>query len=270
MNIVEFKDLLYEDFNMHRLFAMNQRWDNGREFSMQRKNRETSAFLYLKDASAEYILENDRKVTFPCGSIIYIPQNSRYKTKFFACGGENAHTQLIEFELLDKTGNPFVCAEQIALVATDDKEYFSELFDEAVDVYSAYTLSYAAMKGVLYSLIVKVARRHQKENIYSKEFVSIAPAINFLTKNPYSDISVAELAEMCHVSECGFRIIFKKYSGKTPSEYCLYNKMKKAKKLLQSNMYSIAEVAEILGYSDAGYFTKVFKKETGVLPSKYV
>ncbi len=123
---------------------------------------------------------------------------------------------------------------------------------------------------MLYSLIAKIARRHQRENIYSKEFAPIAPAIDFLTKNPYSDVSVAALAEMCHVSECGFRNLFKKYSGKTPSEYCLNNKMKKAKKLLQSNMYSIAEVAEILGYSDAGYFTKVFKKETGVLPSKYI
>lgn len=270
MKVVEFKDLLFSDFNMRRLFAMNQRWDDGRVFSMLRKRRETSAFLYLKDTSAEYILENGQRVSFPCGSIVYIPQNSRYKTKFFSSGDHNAHTQLVEFELLDKTGEPFVFAQHVTLAATDDKKYLSELFDDAVNVYSTFTLSYAEMKAVLYSLIAKIARYHQKENIYSKEFISIAPAINFLTKNPYSNVSVATLAEMCHVSECGFRTLFKKYSGKTPSEYCLDNKMKKAKKLLQSNMYSVAEVAEILGYNDAGYFTKVFKKETGVLPSKYI
>lgn len=270
MRVIVFKDLLFADFNMRRLFAMNQRWDDKRVFSMQKKNRETSALLYLKDASAEYILDNGEKMSFPKGSIIYIPQNSKYRTKFFACAQKDAHTQLIEFELFDKTGEPFVCAESICVVATDEKEYFAELFDDAINVYKAFTLSYAEMKSVLYMLIAKIARRQQKENIYSKEFASIAPAINFLTKNPYSDVSVSSLAEMCHISESGFRTLFKKYSGKTPSAYCLDNKIKKAKKLLQSNMYSVGEVAELLGFSDAGYFTKVFKKETGILPKKYI
>ena len=34
--------------------------------------------------------------------------------------------------------------------------------------------------------------------------------------------------------------------------------------LLQTNLYSVAQVAELLGYTDPGYFCKVFKKENGI------
>jgi two-component system response regulator YesN len=45
--------------------------------------------------------------------------------------------------------------------------------------------------------------------------------------------------------------------------------MLRAKQLLENGLFSVAEVAAMVGYGDAGYFTKVFKKETGILPGKY-
>lgn len=269
MKITEFKDLYFTDFNVCRLFAMNQDWEDGREFSMLEKGRKTSALLYLKDCNAEYLLESGEILNFPKGSIVYIPQNSKYKTRFMAACSDKAYTQLIEFELITKLGEKFIAEDNISAVATDEQGYYSDLFDEAVNVFNALTFSYAQFRSVLFSLIVKIAKQHRKKNINSKEFFPIAPAIDYLEKNPYSDKTVASLADMCHVSESCFRELFKKYSGKTPSEYCLNNKIKKAKKLLQSNMYSVGEIAEILGYDDAGYFTKVFKKNTGILPSEY-
>jgi len=35
-------------------------------------------------------------------------------------------------------------------------------------------------------------------------------------------------------------------------------------------MYSVSEVATMVGYGDPGYFTKVFKKENGILPGSFM
>ena len=105
--------------------------------------------------------------------------------------------------------------------------------------------------------------------MYSKEFYAIAPALDHLTREPCTHETVADLAKICHISESGFRSLFKKYSGKTPSEYCLEQKMKRARKLLRSNLYSVSQVAELLGFSDPGYFCKVFKKENGLSPKAF-
>ena len=91
----------------------------------------------------------------------------------------------------------------------------------------------------------------------------------YLQTNPCGQTEVAALAQMCHVSESCFRNLFKQYSGKTPSKYCLDNRIFRARQLLESGLYSVAEVAAMVGYRDAGYFTKVFKKETGILPGSF-
>ena len=143
-------------------------------------------------------------------------------------------------------------------------------FDDAIRIFRALSFSYGEFKAVLYGLLSKIAADHQTKVLHSKAFFPIAPAIRYLQKNPCTDVSIAELAKMCHVSEGCFRSLFKQYAGKSPSRFCLENRLQKAAQLLQSNMYSISEVAAMVGYHDAGYFTKVFKKETGRLPSRFV
>ena len=53
------------------------------------------------------------------------------------------------------------------------------------------------------------------------------------------------------------------------SEYIASKRLQKAKELLADESLSIEEIAERVGYSDYFYFTKVFKKNCGISPSKY-
>ncbi len=46
-------------------------------------------------------------------------------------------------------------------------------------------------------------------------------------------------------------------------------KINRAKKLLRETHLSISEIAEKVGFSDTGYFNKLFKAKTGASPSKY-
>ncbi len=68
------------------------------------------------------------------------------------------------------------------------------------------------------------------------------------------------------------RRLFKEQVGKTPSEYLMSLRIKSAKKLLaarKSSNYSIMDICTMVGFNDVSYFSRVFKKETGVPPSEY-
>ena len=266
MRLIDFRNLYLTDYNLGKLMAMNQYSNHGREFFMTKKDRETSALLYLKDSRVEYQLPSGEQILFPKGSVVYIPQGSRYQCRFYACDGEKAHTQLIEFEMTDSSGEPFACSRQVMGVLPGG---VFNAFDDAIRIFRALSFSYGEFKSLLYGLLSQIAAHHQTKALHSKAFFPIAPAIRYLQKNPCTDVSIGELARMCHVSEGCFRSLFRQYSGKSPSRFCLENRMQKAEQLLQSNMYSVSEVATMVGYKDAGYFTKVFKKETGQLPSDF-
>lgn len=269
MKVVEWKNLYNTDYNLFRLSAINQQWNNGQEFLMLSKPRPTSALLYLKDARAEYFLPNGATLSFPQGTFLYFPQGCRYRVKFFACKGQKAVTQLIEFELCTADNEPFVCSDEIMPLFTDKIGSFEDSISEAVLCYSQIPFPFGSFKSILYDLLCRIAVCYQEQAVYSRKYSIIAPAISYLSANPYADIDVAALAKMCLVSESCFRNLFKSYSGKTPSRYCLDNRISRAKQLLQNRLYSVSEIALMVGFKDAGYFTKVFKKETGVLPGQY-
>lgn len=68
------------------------------------------------------------------------------------------------------------------------------------------------------------------------------------------------------------RRLFKQELGRTPSDYLTEKRLENAKKLLsisRSPELTVAEIAYICGFYDSNYFTRVFKKVTGVLPTAY-
>ena len=53
------------------------------------------------------------------------------------------------------------------------------------------------------------------------------------------------------------------------SKYLTSKRIQKAKELLEDDRLSVEQIAEMVGYRDYFYFTKVFKKTEGVSPSSY-
>lgn len=63
--------------------------------------------------------------------------------------------------------------------------------------------------------------------------------------------------------------LFHRTTGMKFSDYIINVKIERAKSLLRSSEYSIANIAEQLGYCDSCFFTRQFKKKTGLSPSRY-
>ena len=82
-------------------------------------------------------------------------------------------------------------------------------------------------------------------------------------------LTVADLAEQAGISEVYFRKLFHKEAGKSPARYIAQRRLQYAKEMLLSGYFSVSKVAEEAGFSDAKYFSTVFRKEFGVAPSQF-
>ena len=97
----------------------------------------------------------------------------------------------------------------------------------------------------------------------------LAPALAYINQNYDKPISNETLAQLCDLSMTHFRRLFHKQTGLSPLQYRESIRLHWAIKLLESQMFTVAEVAEQLGYSDIYHFSKVMKRHTGNTPSFY-
>lgn len=77
------------------------------------------------------------------------------------------------------------------------------------------------------------------------------------------------LAERAHMSVGRFQHIFKEVAGVSPAEYTEKMRIARAKELLTDGSCDISEIAFKCGFSEHSYFSKRFKKYTGVTPTAY-
>lgn len=66
-----------------------------------------------------------------------------------------------------------------------------------------------------------------------------------------------------------FRTLFQNSFGVTPNRYVVFRRTEHAKALFSTHCLSVTDVAELCGFSDVYYFSKVFKSETGLSPSEW-
>ncbi len=93
--------------------------------------------------------------------------------------------------------------------------------------------------------------------------------ISDIREHYMEDISLTSLASKYNISMGHLSKMIKEQLQVNFSDYIASLRIQRAKELLRDDSISIQEIAEIVGYNDYFYFTKVFKKVEGISPSKY-
>lgn len=97
----------------------------------------------------------------------------------------------------------------------------------------------------------------------------IALAQAWLQQNMQRPLSLKSLAAAAGLSERQFDRRFRAVTGSTPSQYLHRLRCDSARELLQNSNLSIADIAATVGFNDAGYFTRVFRRLAGQTPGEY-
>lgn len=93
--------------------------------------------------------------------------------------------------------------------------------------------------------------------------------IKEIKQNYTHNVTLSGLSEKYGISMGYLSSQLKSELGQSFSEYITSKRIQKAKELLADETLSIEAITELTGYNDYFYFTKVFKKITGISPSKY-
>ncbi len=267
MKKVNFGELYVMDYELTKLFAMRQYWKDNSEFLMTNP-RQTSALLYFNGCDGEYKESNGNTTVISKGSVVYIPEGLTYTWRFFHCKENVCATILIEFAMT-RQGEALSAGDQVLLLQKEADPVVRNLFEDTVNIYSAPVISLSAMKANVYRLLSDFHKRERQRDLNSKTYAGIAKGIQYLEAEYRQELSIEEIAEMCHVSEGTFRRLFKSYAGMSPVEYRIKARVEYAKKLLELQSMTVEEVARSLGFQDTAYFCRIFKKKCGMTPTEY-
>ena len=103
----------------------------------------------------------------------------------------------------------------------------------------------------------------------SQNALVMAHERRYLEDNYMFDISLDSVGEILHISPAYLSAQFKKYQKMNFLDCLTELRINAAKELLNDPFRSSAEVASMVGYEDASYFARAFKKRTGVTPTQY-
>ncbi|WP_017316610.1 AraC family transcriptional regulator [Mastigocladopsis repens] len=92
---------------------------------------------------------------------------------------------------------------------------------------------------------------------------------DFIENRLAEDLSIADMANVVHMSQFHFARAFKTATGQPPHRYLTQRRMERAKVLLSVTRLPVAEVAYQVGFYNTSHFTSQFRKATGTTPKAY-
>ncbi len=122
----------------------------------------------------------------------------------------------------------------------------------------------AYLTAKLWELMALLAEQNEKETGY------IEKAIHCIHSEYMTDLTVQSLAARLNLDRSYFSTLFKKEVGRSPSQYLIEVRMKKAAELMVQHKKSITTAGLSVGYPDLYHFSKAFKAHYGVSPRIYL
>jgi len=136
---------------------------------------------------------------------------------------------------------------------------------------------------ILKSLIMKLIALFLKETNYVKNKKKfdrydfpfydksnvVKIILEYFDTNYMKNISLDDMSRNMYISSVYISKVFKEKTGESPINYLINLRLEKAKDLLISTESPVKAIAQSVGYSDAYYFSKLFKKYYGNSPCKF-
>ena len=156
-----------------------------------------------------------------------------------------------------------------------NNEYLNEYIDKVVEAYNYNSeFKYAQIKCAVLNLLLFLCRNYstpdtEQTTKYSADKI-VRLSVEYIKKNLSKKISANSVAANVGLSKYHFLREFKKKTGFTLSNYINIIRCEYAKELLYTGKYTVKEVSLLCSFDNFSYFTNVFKKHTGSLPSDYI
>lgn len=222
---------------------------------------------YLKHNELIFNLSGNSKVFFNGKELI----NSAKNIRFLPAGDcfEYRVKRIERGECIDVFFDTDVPFSDEALVLDMSKResiepLFKRLFCSFVAKDEGYILE---CKSLLYRIFYEMRRTSY---IPERKFRLIKPALDIINSDFLTrEIRTGELAEAAGISETYLKQLFNERFGAPPKRYVIQMRINRAQDMLRFEDFTVTQIAEMCGFSDVYYFSRQFKKYTGLTPTEF-
>lgn len=227
--------------------------------------------ILLVDAGKGAVVSGATAYDVSVGDIIIINSNMIHTTKTEK--QMEYYCLIIDTDFLVSNGiNPENTEYETLIRDVEAKSLFMRVAEEFENERNFFE---TAVKTAALEFMLYISRNHivdfqEKNTQQSNKTENIKLAMGYIKAHIGEQLSLEKLSFESGLSKFYFVREFKKATGMTPIFYINLLRCQEAKKMFLKNKYSIHEVAEKCGFENDSYFSKTFKKYTGLLPSEYI
>jgi AraC-like DNA-binding protein len=125
-----------------------------------------------------------------------------------------------------------------------------------------------------HGILLQLVSRFLTPELFKHKETGLVPAkilnaINYIQLNLHRDLSVTYLAKRANLHTDYFSRLFYQYTGERPVRYIHEKRIERAQYLMVTTQMTSSEIATQTGFENVFYFSKVFKKVTGMSPGHY-
>ncbi len=227
----------------------------------QTNGRPGDCFIFV--ISGQSVYKTDRTFTLSPGRLLFIkngtPYSMRAETDYYSY-------IFVEFRFAPSP-IPFKC-ELFSDSDTDFTPLFRKMLEADVQNKPDSKIECLSLLYQIYAILAKQYTATEPKSSFKHAQIERA---DYELQRRYrdSDLLLSTIARTVGMSETYFRRLFREIHGISPMQYLLNLRIDHAKTLLTYRKAKISEVAVASGFSDIYYFSRQFKKQTGLTPTEY-
>jgi YesN/AraC family two-component response regulator len=149
-------------------------------------------------------------------------------------------------------------------------EEFSNMLEEAKDSKIHSTLNVLSSLLRIFSMLINERENKESQNLNEAES-RMKAIVEFIEQNiGDSSLSLDKVSKLFYINPSYLSRKFKEVMGVNMSKYITSLRMRKAFIMLKTRQFSVAKIAETIGYSSPFYFSKEFKRYAKISPKQYI
>ncbi len=218
---------------------------------------------------------NDERIEFQKGDIlIYNPNVEHYEESSLSEPTEFMFFALDKFEITELPQNHLLPSEYSVIYHSGDSystlyDLFKKMIKEFENKDDFYVEIAQNISRTILMYIFRAINYADQSFNPNRSNGALDKAIRYINENYKSSISLEDIADACYINKYYLSHLFTKFKGMSIGKYVLSLKIDEAKRLLETSNLSINAIAERTGFNDPNYFSRTFKKESGMSPLQY-